>query len=410
MYNSGYASISSITLILYDNFLHYIQLNVTGFTIFSPIDSAFISNVAGKKETLSDDTISIHYSPFYISLTSLLFTTEIPTISLHYNLITTSNFLDSDFSICNIKISSPPIYDDGYVIVYSIKQVFKINFADLYASVSVNSSDFDIELFEKRQWRLQVCGGYGYGYSKGKMMSFLDLPSLTLSLSSIRSSTKIGVFVDFGWCFRRFWSEFREQGKGRFGLVFVGVPAMWQRWPISDVSSNFTIEVGSASFALHKFPLISRSERIRKLLLKANDTKVLRINLIGLPGGSNAFELAAKFCYRVNVEITISNVTLLRCAARFMKMTEDISEKNLEIRTEVFLKDAVFPNISNSISVLHRCETFLPLSEEVNLVSQLINAITNNACKEQLTSDLSKLEYSFSPKAVQCVDSETPSY
>ncbi|KAM3357945.1 putative fasciclin-like arabinogalactan protein 20 [Capsicum galapagoense] len=129
MYNSGYASISSITLILYDNFLHYIKLNVTGFTIFYPIDSAFISNVAGKKETLSDDTISIHYSPFYISLTSLLFTTEIPTISLHYNLITTSNFLDSDFSICNIKISSPPIYDDGYVIVYSIKQVFKINFA-----------------------------------------------------------------------------------------------------------------------------------------------------------------------------------------------------------------------------------------------------------------------------------------
>ncbi|KAM3357944.1 hypothetical protein P3S68_020875 [Capsicum galapagoense] len=180
--------------------------------------------------------------------------------------------------------------------------------------------------------------------------------------------------------------------------------------PISDVSSDFTIEVGSANFAFHKFPLVLRSEKIRKLLLKANDTKVSRINLIGLPGGSNAFELAAKFCYGVNVEITISNVTLLRCAARFMEMTKDISEKNLEIRTEVFLKDAVFPNISNSISVLHRCETFLPLSEEVNLVSQLINAITNNACKEQLTSDLSKLEYSFSPKAVQCIDFETPSY
>ncbi|PHT74326.1 hypothetical protein T459_21603 [Capsicum annuum] len=92
-----------------------------------------------------------------------------------------------------------------------------------------------------------------------------------------------------------------------------------------------------------------------------------------------------------------------------MEMIEDISEKNLEIRTEVFLKDAVFPNISNSISVLHRCETLLPISEEVNLVSQLINAIANNACKEQLTSDLSKLEYNFSPKPIQCVDSETPS-
>ncbi|KAM3291117.1 hypothetical protein P3S67_019406 [Capsicum chacoense] len=93
-------------------------------------------------------------------------------------------------------------------------------------------------------------------------------------------------------------------------------------------------------------------------------------------------------------------MALLRCAASFMKMTEDISEKNLEIHTKVFLKDAVFPNISNSISVLHRCETLLPVSEKVNLVRQPINAIANNACKEQLTSDLSKLEYNFPPKPV----------
>ncbi|KAM3200204.1 hypothetical protein P3L10_032566 [Capsicum annuum] len=179
--------------------------------------------------------------------------------------------------------------------------------------------------------------------------------------------------------------------------------------PISDVSSDLTIEVGSASFALHKFPPISRSGKTRKLLLVAKDTKVSRINLTGLPGRSDAFELAAKFYYGVNIEITISNITLLRYAARFIDRTEDISEKNLEIRTEVFLKDAVFPNISNSISVLHRCEILLPVSEEVNLVSQLINAIANNTCKEQLTSDLSKLEYNFPPKPVQCVDSETPS-
>ncbi|PHT48398.1 hypothetical protein CQW23_12606 [Capsicum baccatum] len=66
--------------------------------------------------------------------------------------------------------------------------------------------------------------------------------------------------------------------------------------PISDVSSDLIIEGGSASFSLHKFPLVSRSERIRKLLLEAKDTKVSRINLTGLTGGSDAFELTAKFC------------------------------------------------------------------------------------------------------------------
>ncbi|PHU11400.1 BTB/POZ domain-containing protein [Capsicum chinense] len=62
--------------------------------------------------------------------------------------------------------------------------------------------------------------------------------------------------------------------------------------PISDVSSDLTIEVRSTSFALHKFPLISLSGGIRKLLLEVKDTKVSRINLTGPPGRSAAFELA----------------------------------------------------------------------------------------------------------------------
>ncbi|PHT94280.1 hypothetical protein T459_02162 [Capsicum annuum] len=83
-----------------------------------------------------------------------------------------------------------------------------------------------------------------------------------------------------------------------------------------------------ASFIPNFFPLVSRSGTIRKLLLEAKDTKLSRIYLTGLPGRSNAFELAAKFCYGVNIEITISNLALLKCVARFMEMTEDIFKKN----------------------------------------------------------------------------------
>ncbi|CAN4101190.1 unnamed protein product [Withania somnifera] len=55
---------------------------------------------------------------------------------------------------------------------------------------------------------------------------------------------------------------------------------------------------------------------------------------------------------------------MLRCAASFLEMTKDITSKNLEIRTEVFLKDTVFPSISNSVSVLYSCDKLLPVSEE----------------------------------------------
>ncbi|PIN11182.1 hypothetical protein CDL12_16213 [Handroanthus impetiginosus] len=179
-------------------------------------------------------------------------------------------------------------------------------------------------------------------------------------------------------------------------------------WPISDVSSDVTIEVGTATFPLHKFPLVSRSGRIRKLLLEAKDSKISKLNLSSVPGGSQAFEMAAKFCYGENVEITILNVAMLRCVAHFLEMTEEFSEKNLEARTETYLKNAVLSNIPNSISVLHHCESLLPTSEEINLVNRIINAIANNACKEQLTCGLSKLEHNFPSKPVP-TDPEMPS-
>ncbi|XP_061351031.1 BTB/POZ domain-containing protein At1g03010-like isoform X1 [Gastrolobium bilobum] len=180
-------------------------------------------------------------------------------------------------------------------------------------------------------------------------------------------------------------------------------------WPISDVSSDLTIEVGASSFALHKFPLVSRSGRIRKMLLEAKDSKASRVSLSTVPGGAEAFEMAAKFCYGINVEFTLSNVAMLRCVAHFLQMTEEFAEKNLETRAEAYLKETVLPNISSTISVLHRCETLLPISEEINLVSRLINAIANNACKEQLTTGLQKLDHNFPSKTMSNLEPETPS-
>ncbi|KAG4995867.1 hypothetical protein AAZX31_10G020500 [Glycine max] len=180
-------------------------------------------------------------------------------------------------------------------------------------------------------------------------------------------------------------------------------------WPISDVSSDLTIEVGASSFALHKFPLVSRSGRLRKMLLETKDSKVSRISLPNLPGGAEAFELAAKFCYGINVEFTLSNVAMLKCVAHFLEMTEEFAEKNLETQAEAYLKETVLPNISNTISVLHRCESLVPISEEISLVSRLINAIASNACKEQLTTGLQKLDHNFPSKTASNMEPETPS-
>ncbi|CAL9131575.1 unnamed protein product [Musa textilis] len=169
-------------------------------------------------------------------------------------------------------------------------------------------------------------------------------------------------------------------------------------WPLSDVSSDLTVEVGTSSFALHKFPLVSRSGRIRKLISEAKNSKVTRINLHGTPGGAEAFEIAAKFCYGINTELNPSNAAMLRCAAHYLEMTEEFAEKNLELRTEIYLKEAVIPNIVHSITVLHHCESLLPVAEEINLISRILTAVATTVCKEQLTSGLSKLDHSLPHK------------
>ncbi|KAI3975655.1 hypothetical protein MKX01_023081 [Papaver californicum] len=179
--------------------------------------------------------------------------------------------------------------------------------------------------------------------------------------------------------------------------------------PISDVSSDLIIEVGTSTFSLHRFPHVSRSGRFRKLMLEAKDQKVARVTLHGIPGGLEAFEIASKFCYGVNVDINLSNVAMIRCVSQYLEMTEELADKNLEIRCENFLKETVLSNISNSISVLHCCESLLPVAEEINMVSKIINSIAINVCKEQLTTGLSRLEQNFlvNPMNVE-IEPETP--
>lgn len=145
-------------------------------------------------------------------------------------------------------------------------------------------------------------------------------------------------------------------------------------------------------------------------MAEAKDAKLARLTLHATPGGAPAFELAAKFCYGVHVDITVANVAMLRCAARYLQMTDDFSDKSLELRAETFLRDTVLPSIASSVAVLRTCEALLPAAEDVNLVARLIAAIANNVCKEQLASGLfSRLDQSAQLKpAAGIVELDSP--
>lgn len=141
-----------------------------------------------------------------------------------------------------------------------------------------------------------------------------------------------------------------------------------------------------------KFPLVSRSGKIRKMVADGKDSNISKLELLNFPGGPQTFELAMKFCYGMNFEITTTNVAPLRCAAQYLEMTEDYREENLVARTEVYLNEVVVLSIEKSVEVLCTSETLAPMAEEVGITNRCVEAIAMNACKEQLVSGLSRLD------------------
>ncbi|PPS11050.1 hypothetical protein GOBAR_AA09590 [Gossypium barbadense] len=118
------------------------------------------------------------------------------------------------------------------------------------------------------------------------------------------------------------------------------------RYVTSDLATDVTINVGEVKFYLHKFPLLSKSSRLRKLVLKASEECCDEINMVDFPGGPKAFEICAKFCYGMTVTLNAYNVV----AALFWK---------------------------DSIIVLQTTKSVLPWSENLKIVGRCIDSIAS---------------------------------
>ncbi|MCO5574194.1 hypothetical protein L7F22_027976 [Adiantum nelumboides] len=156
-----------------------------------------------------------------------------------------------------------------------------------------------------------------------------------------------------------------------------------QAWFVAtELQSDLQVEVEATHFHLHKFPLLSRSGLLNRLVFESRDAEKDHIKLVDLPGGAEAFELAAKFCYGVAVELTPSNVASLRCAAEYLEMTEDLEEGNLVTKTEAFLSFVVLASWKDSIAVLQSCESLVPWAESLHIVQRCSESIAWKACTD----------------------------
>ncbi|XP_047327207.1 BTB/POZ domain-containing protein At1g30440-like [Impatiens glandulifera] len=155
------------------------------------------------------------------------------------------------------------------------------------------------------------------------------------------------------------------QRKGRAWFCTTGLP------------SDITVEVGDMSFHLHKFPLLSRSGVLERLIAEASSKgeDICLIKLPYIPGNAKIFEIIAKFCYGVKLELTSSNVVHIRCASEHLEMTEDYGEANLISQTEFFLNQVVICNWKDSLKALQSCEEIFQQAEELNIIKRCLDSL-----------------------------------
>ncbi|KAF3789592.1 BTB/POZ domain-containing protein [Nymphaea thermarum] len=158
-----------------------------------------------------------------------------------------------------------------------------------------------------------------------------------------------------------------------------------------DVVCDLEVDVnGESRFFVDKRILSSFSGKLCQLFQKSSVpvasicTRPLKIILHDFPGGSEAFELLARFCYnKGKIHMIPSNVCLLHWAANFMEMKEEVHSNNLIEQTERSLRGVAYWNWAENLVALKQCQELIPAATSSGILQKIIDSmllkITSNS-------------------------------
>ncbi|WZZ12615.1 BTB/POZ domain-containing protein NPY3 [Brassica rapa] len=167
------------------------------------------------------------------------------------------------------------------------------------------------------------------------------------------------------------------------------------RYVASDLATDVVVNVGDVKFYLHKFPLLSKSARLQKLIAATINEQQQQqqpddeISIPDIPGGPPAFEICAKFCYGMTVTLNAYSVVAARCAAEYLEMYESVETGNLVYKIEVFLNSSVLRSWKDSIIVLQTTRAFHPWSRDAKIDARCLESIASKAAVDPARVDWS---------------------
>ncbi|OEL13786.1 BTB/POZ domain-containing protein [Dichanthelium oligosanthes] len=182
---------------------------------------------------------------------------------------------------------------------------------------------------------------------------------------------------------------------------------------VSDVPADLIIHVNNTKYQLHKlkfgqryenaasddidcnqaykFPLLLKCGLLQRLCSDTDDgdEEPVPVALHDIPGGEEAFELCAKFCYGISISISAANLVPAMLAARFLRMTEAVAKGNLVAKLETFFDSCVLQGWKDSVTALQAAWRVSGWSES-RIVQPCIDSIV-----EKILMPPSKVTWSY---------------
>ncbi|XP_039053641.1 BTB/POZ domain-containing protein At5g47800-like isoform X1 [Hibiscus syriacus] len=164
------------------------------------------------------------------------------------------------------------------------------------------------------------------------------------------------------------------------------------RTVISDIPSDLTIRINNVCFLLHKLqvPLVPKCGLLQWLCSDSDDSEIVTIDLHDVPGGEDAFELCAKFCYGITINLSAYNFVPAFCAAKFLRMTESIEKGNFVLKLEAFFNSCILEGWKDAINTLQTTIKLPEWSENLGIIRRCIDSIV-----EKILTPTAKVSWSY---------------
>ncbi|CAL5184048.1 unnamed protein product [Lathyrus oleraceus] len=159
---------------------------------------------------------------------------------------------------------------------------------------------------------------------------------------------------------------------------------------VSDIPQDLVIKINDTTYLLHKSPLFSKCGLLLRLGSDTNDSESVPLELHDMPGGAEAFELCAKFCYGVSINISAHNFVPSLCAAKLLQMNESIERGNFVGKLESFFSSCILEGWKDSVSTLLATEKLPEWSENLGIIRKCIDSII-----EKVLTPLPQVKWSY---------------